>query len=137
MAPPQGTLRWTSIINLMLKGVAVLVALVNQIILARCMSPHDFGTYVIVMAWVSFLTVLAGWGMPLAAVRFLPQYRDFDNMPAARGFIWDSACIMVLGSTVSIVGFVTVYAWIGDSFESAAAGAPLLLLFCLSTLATG
>ena len=50
MAPPQGSLRWTSVVNLMLKGVAVLVALGNQIILARCMSPQDFGTYVIVVA---------------------------------------------------------------------------------------
>ncbi len=137
MASLQGTLRWTSVINLMLKGVAVLVALVNQIILARCMSPHDFGTYVIVVAWVSFLSVVGGWGMPLAAVRFLPQYRHFDNFPAVRGFFWDSACVSLLGSTIIMVGFVTICTWVGDLFESAAAGAPLLLLICLFTLATG
>jgi O-antigen/teichoic acid export membrane protein len=137
MASSHGTLRWSSVINLMLKGVAVLAALANQIILARCMAPEDFGTYVIVIAWVSFLSVIGGLGWPLSAVRFLPQYRDIDNLPALRGFVWDAVCICLVGSAVVLVGFVAVYTWTGHRLESALAGAPLLLLFGLFTLATG
>lgn len=137
MAQPHGTLRWTSIYNLFLKGVAVLVALANQIILARCMSTDEFGLYAIAIAWVSFLSVVGGCGMPLATVRFLPQYRDRNDQSAVRGFVWDAISICIAGSTIVMMVFVGIDALIGEPIENALAGAPLVLLICLFTFATG
>ncbi len=134
------TLRWTSVFGLLLKGGAVMVAVLSQVVFARCMALDEYGTYVTIFAWVTVLSLLGGAGMPLAAVRYLPVYRDRADWAQFRSFIRSAWWLCLSTSLVIAAGFIAaIYALpsLRPQLPAAVAGAPLVLLLCLASLATG
>ena len=78
--------------------------------------------------------------MPLAAVRFLPSYAAADDQAALRNFITYGWRVTVLGSSAAAVLFVAVeylLSVLQQRTVGVIAGAPLILLFCLTSLTTG
>jgi O-antigen/teichoic acid export membrane protein len=88
-------------------GVAVSYAL--QIVLARSLGPSCFGAYSFVLAWTGPLAMLAGLGLPTAAMRFLPVYRSSGDRARLAGLVRASERI-AFGASVGIaaVGSVPV-----------------------------
>lgn len=133
-------LRWTSIAGLALKGGAILLALLSQIVLARAMSPSEFGAYAIVLAWVGILSLLAGLGMPLSAIRFLPAYRTTGATAELRGFVRQACLIGAIGSGTTTTAFLICSARdpaIAGGFANALGGAAMIPLLCFAALMTG
>lgn len=56
-----------------LRVASAVVAYVSIIVLARWLSPKDFGLWGSTISALTFLGVLAGLGMPMALLRFIPQ----------------------------------------------------------------
>jgi O-antigen/teichoic acid export membrane protein len=99
----------------------------------------SFGLYVTVIAWVTVLSLAAGAGMPLSAIRFLAAYRVREDWASFRGFL-RRALALILGSSAIVIGIFCAV-WIATPslrFGAAAAlaGAPLLMLMCLTGLAS-
>ncbi len=62
------------------------LVLVTHVLLARWMGPEQLGHYVLAFAWCIFLAVLAGCGLPSAAVRFMAAARDQGRNDLLRGY---------------------------------------------------
>jgi O-antigen/teichoic acid export membrane protein len=58
-----------------------------QVLLARLLDARGYGVYSTVFICVSFVALLAGLGLPAAAVRYLPVYRMNGDCGRAQGFI--------------------------------------------------
>lgn len=75
-----------SIVSILrLLGGALLFA--SQVLLARWMSPEDFGVYSFAWTWVAILGALGGLGLAAASVRFLASYTELGRHDLARGLI--------------------------------------------------
>jgi O-antigen/teichoic acid export membrane protein len=66
-------------------GVAVSYAL--QIVLARALGPSGYGSYAFVLAWTGPLAMIAGFGLPTVAVRFLPVYKKAGDPSRLAGLV--------------------------------------------------
>lgn len=132
-------LKFTTLFSFGLKGLAMLATLGGQVILARSMAIETFGIYVSVIASTTVLSVLGGFGMPLAAVRFLPRYQAESDWPLYRGFLRRAIWQTMLSSAAMAIVFVAVYLLVPSlrsTAMAAAIGAPMILVVGLTTLGT-
>ena len=129
----------TTALGFVLRGGSVVAALASQLLLARCMALDAFGLYVTVMAWVTVLSLAAGAGMPLSAIRFLAAYRVRRDWASFRGFLRRALALTLASSVVVTAGFGALWS-ATPSFHSgvsaALVGSPLLLLMGLTGLAS-
>lgn len=133
----QRQLRWTSVLGLAVRAASAALALGSQIVLARCMRADQFGVYIIVVAWTTIVATMAGVGMPLAAIRFLPAYRMADDQPRLIGFVRRSCHLIAIGSTAGIVVFLAIALGdpvLGQHARAAIIGAPLIPLLAFAGL---
>ncbi len=72
-----------------------------QLVLARLMSPADFGALIVVMTWVGLATALASLSLPLVVVRFVADYVARGQLGAARA-VWRYAIRAVAGGGVVV-----------------------------------
>lgn len=57
------------------------------LLFARLAGPAHFGTYVVVLAWVTLLGTLSSLGLSAGSIRFVPQYLRQGRIDYLRGFI--------------------------------------------------
>jgi O-antigen/teichoic acid export membrane protein len=62
------------------------LAYLLQVLLARLLGAHGYGVYSYVFICGTFAALLAGLGLPAAAVRYLPVYRMSRDWERMRGF---------------------------------------------------
>lgn len=126
-----------SIFGLFLRGFGVLAIMVSQLVLARTMKLDSFGVYATIIAWTTVLSLFGGFGMPLAGVRFLPVYRARGEWASFRRFLQLACGLGVLSSVAIGIGFVVLFLSVlsfRPDAKAAMAGAPLILLLCLTAL---
>lgn len=92
------------------------------------MGASEYGAFTFAIAWASLLALPAGLGLPIASVRFLPEYAAKGAWSHVRGLIGRSTLLaaMVSGS-IAVVAIVVVLL-LGDRVSSVYR-APLLIAF--------
>jgi O-antigen/teichoic acid export membrane protein len=82
-----------------------------QLVLARLMTPAEFGALVVVMTWVGLAASLGSLSLPLVVVRFVADYVARGELGAAKA-VWRYSLIAVLGgslaATVLLLGSVAL-----------------------------
>ena len=78
-----------------IRVIATMVAYISIIALARWMGATEYGAFAYAFAWVFLLALPAGLGLPVALVRFLPQYAVIGALPKARGLIGRSVSLTI------------------------------------------
>ncbi len=71
--------------SLQVAGTAA--AYLSQVFLARWLGVEAYGRFAYVHSWSLLLAVLAGLGLPPAALRFLPEYAAAGDGRSYRGFL--------------------------------------------------
>lgn len=98
--------------------VAILLAYVVQVLMARHMGVHDYGFYSLVSSTGSLLSHFIPLGMATTVVRYLPSYMKEGDWNLFRGLINRSYHITLLSSAVvMVVGGGLVLAWNLDPNE--------------------
>lgn len=84
----------------------------TQIILARWMGGREYGIYAAVWVWFLVLGGVMSLGLPVAALKLVPDYRERGDRAGLRGFL-DGA--RVLGALPSLVvcAAIVVALWAG------------------------
>ena len=88
------------------------LAYVLQVLLARWMGAAEYGTYALVIAWVTLLAVVAGLGFPVACLRFLAEYQERQDWPLLRGTLasfW--GLTLGAGGLLAAAGALLLYGW--------------------------
>ncbi len=77
-------------------GVAVLY--VTQMLLARWMGGAEaYGAYSYAFTWSQMVAFIAGLGIPVAAVRFIPQYIEHADHQRLHGFLRSGWLLCLIG----------------------------------------
>lgn len=79
------------------------LAYVSQILMARWMGAFEYGIYVYVWTWVLLVGTVADLGFAITAQRFIPRYRQENDLDRVRGFILASRWVPGLFVTLLAV----------------------------------
>lgn len=98
--------------------VSAAIVFVTQILLARWMGAHQFGSYVYVWTWLLLAGDLVHLGLPLTAQRFVPEYTEARALELLRGYLIGSRRLtLAAGVVTALLGIFVIYV-MDDSFDS-------------------
>ncbi|CAH0295163.1 lipopolysaccharide biosynthesis protein [Roseomonas sp. CECT 9278] len=129
-----------SALALGLKGMIVAAGFGMQIVLARTLGPEGLGVYATFLSMVTVLSVTGGFGMPLAAIRFIPVYAATGEAARLRGFIRTAQWLLATSSVGIAAAFWLAFALtpsLRDQAGHALAAAAIIPSFGFVTLAAG
>lgn len=91
-----------------------------QLVIGRTLGLGGYGVYAYVQAWVSFIAVLCGMGLPYGLLRFIPDYKGKEAWPLVRAVIrYAETRTLTAGLAVSLVGLMVMLAiggWLDQEF---------------------
>jgi O-antigen/teichoic acid export membrane protein len=91
----------------LLQGLGAAVAFAMQVLLGRWMGASDYGTYSFTVAWAALVAVIAGVGLPVTVLRFIPTYLSQHDLGRVRGILQISVLInCVVGFGIALIGTV-------------------------------
>jgi O-antigen/teichoic acid export membrane protein len=76
------------------------IAYLSQVVLARWMGSFEYGAYVFVWVWVLVLGGLSNFGLNVAMMRFVPEYREKGRHDLLHGLLLGGRIVAVVGGTV-------------------------------------
>jgi len=112
-----GSMHWAAGLSFGLKILGTGLAFGVQLLLARLMTVDDYGIYALAITWANALVVIAGFGMPMAAIRFVAEHQARVNLALMLGFV-RFGYVLTIGSALLIAGaLAAVILLIGDRFS--------------------
>jgi O-antigen/teichoic acid export membrane protein len=97
-----------AVITMLGNATALIIGAVGVLLLARVLSPADYGRYTIAIIPSSFFVLLVDWGIDAALPRFLVQYRLQGNPEQLRALVWAGLIVKWLISMVLAVVLVSL-----------------------------
>src|SRR6185312_3247985 len=88
-----------------------------HVFIARLVGKADYGTYALMLSWVSVLAVVAQAGQDNNVVRFLPGYVLRGEWGKARGLHRNIGWLVFASSAVVAVCGCAVVAWVGRDHD--------------------
>ncbi len=109
-----------------MQSLGLLLAWGIQVALARMLPRSDFGVFVTVSALTATLAVPAALGLPVALVRFLPEYQERRDWRRYRGLVHQSEAL-VLGASLALTALAAPLLWLLSAERPLEARLALLL----------
>ncbi len=113
----------------------------TQIGLARWMGEREYGIYSSAWVWLLVAGGILSLGLPVAALKFVPEYRERGDLSGLRGFLTDSRRLGCLPSLAAAVGgaalFWTFSGELGPYWPAAAVALLALPIYVLTDIQTG
>ena len=106
---------------LVVNVLAIVVALLAQLVLARTLGVEGYGIYAYVLGWVNFLIVPAMLGMNTAQLRYVAAYRAREEWGLLRGVMAFADRVVVAGGLVCCLIAILVVWLISDRLAPALA----------------
>ena len=103
------------------KICAVLIGLVSNALLARLLTPQEFGTYLLVLSVASLGALVGCLGLNKAAVRFVAESMGLDQSEKTRQTIRVVVGLGVLGALVVSLVYLLIGGFVGRSLFNAPA----------------
>jgi O-antigen/teichoic acid export membrane protein len=98
-----------AVVAFILQGLGAGLTFAMQVLLGRWMGVDEFGTYSFTLAWAAIIAVLAGVGLPITVLRFIPAFFSEGDNGRIRGLLNASVLITVAVSFgVALIGSVAV-----------------------------
>lgn len=97
------------------RGIGVLSGLVVNALLARLLPPDEMGAYFLTMSVAVFISTLAQFGMPIAAVRFIAESMGRDRPGRARETILRAIMVCTLvGGGIAVAYVSGIGNWVAS-----------------------
>ncbi len=107
-----------ALITYLVRIFSAALAFVTQIIMARLMSGHEYGIFVVVWTWVIVLSSVATMGLVTACIRLIPEYMAHEKFELLRGLLLHSRLFACGAATlIALVGASGLYIF-GDEIAS-------------------
>ncbi len=96
---------WAFLISLL--GFGLMYVL--RVALVKWMGRSEYGEYAFALSWATVLMLVASVGLPLAALRYMPQYLAAGDAPRLRGLLrFGQALTLLGGGAVAAVGTLAI-----------------------------
>lgn len=106
----------SSIGSIGVKLVSTLLVFAYGLLLARLLSPHDFGTYEYVVAWLILLTIPGVFGLDKLLVRAVAASVTHESWGEVRGIVrWSTVVTLVLSLAIAVAA--GLIAWFAGGRE--------------------
>jgi len=131
----RGQARRMSLIAFTIRIVSAAIAFISQVLLARWMGSFEYGIFVLV--WVTMVIAgnLSCFGFHTSIIRFIPEFREKEQMAELRGVLVTSRLFVLLASTaMAALGMGAVWLLSG-TIEDYYVTPFLLGLICLPMIA--
>lgn len=115
----------------------------TQILLARWMGERDYGIYAYLWVWLLVAGGVGSLGLPVAALKFVPDYRARDDEPGLRGFLrWSRGPAILPSALLSLAAALAILAYVreGEALlyaQAALVALVILPLYVLTDVQTG
>lgn len=104
----------------------------TQILLARWMGERDYGIYAYLWVWLLVAGGVGSLGLPVAALKFVPDYGARDDMPGLRGFLrWSRGLAILPCVLASLAAALAIQAFVRNGEALLYAPAALVALVIL------
>jgi O-antigen/teichoic acid export membrane protein len=98
-----------AVVAFILQGLGAGLTFAMQVLLGRWMGVDEFGTYSFTLAWAAIIAVLAGVGLPITVLRFIPAFFSEEDYGRIRGILNASVLItLAVSVAIALVGSVVV-----------------------------
>ena len=124
-------------IAFILQGLGAGVTFAMQVLLGRWMGVEDYGTYSFTLAWAALVAVLAGVGLPVTVLRFIPAFLTQGDSGRLRAIINMSVlvtCAVSFGIALAGTAVVVLVGTGGSPDWVVIAGLWIAALLTLRTL---
>ena len=92
-----------------LRIVSVGLTFATSLVLTRLLGTRGYGTYVLALEWLNFLTVPTALGMDRFMVREISVFRAREQWDKLRGFLrWSNTAVLVTSLIVAVLGALVV-----------------------------
>ena len=126
---------------LFIRLIATGIAYVSILALARWMGAAEYGAFAYAFAWINFLALPAGLGIPAASVRFLSEYSAAGSTSYIRGLLLRGVSLTVITSIAIAIAAIAIVLFDSNRIPSAylapltigIAGLPVIALFILGS----
>jgi O-antigen/teichoic acid export membrane protein len=93
-----------AVIAILGNASALVIGAVGVLLLARVLTPADYGQYTIALIPSTFFILFTDWGIDAALPRFLVQSRVIANQEQLRAFVWSGLIVKwVIGMGLAVV----------------------------------
>lgn len=116
---------------------SAVIAFISQVVLARFMGVYEYGIFV--MVWIAMIILgnLSCLGFHTAIIRFLPQYREHNDLERLNGILISSRIFVLLSSTAAAAGTILIV-YLGASYFDSHYVLPFIVgAFALPMIALG
>ena len=117
------------------------IGFATQIALARWMGEREFGIFAYVWVWLLAAGGVASLGLPVAALKLVPDYTARGDLAGLRGFLrgarWLGALPTVAASALAIAAFVVIAPDLGPYGAVTAVALVALPIYVLTDIQTG
>lgn len=124
----SNSIKRAAAIQLTSKYFSLFIGLGSQLVLARLLTPHDYGIIAVMMVFIAFFSMLSDFGMSGAIV----QSRELSNEDINSIYAWSFRMAMVLGIGFVIISY-PISIFYGDEIFKSLGGILALAVF-FSTL---
>ena len=117
-ADERGAAKRMSLVAFSIRIVSAAIAFLSQVLLARWMGGFEFGIYVLV--WVTMIIIgnLSCFGFQTAVIRYIPQYREKNQLAKLRGVLITSPVFALASSTLVALAGGAAVLLMSDHIES-------------------
>ncbi|RPD51456.1 lipopolysaccharide biosynthesis protein [Paracnuella aquatica] len=104
---------------LAIQAIAVLLLFLNNYLIVRYAGAHNYGTYVSIMTWISFFSVLSIFGMDDWLTALLPKYTHNPDDPTPIGMLrWSFKIISLVFPISGLLFYAAVHSGVIESVGS-------------------
>lgn len=95
-----------AVLALIVNVVGFSMGFLAQLVVGRALGLSGYGVYAYVQAWVSFVSMICGIGLPYALLRFVPEYKSQAALPFAQEVIrFAERRVLAISLATSLAGF--------------------------------
>lgn len=111
------------------------LAFATQLLLANLLSSAEYGTYILVLTWISILAPLATLGLDTSLVSYMPKYLTSQNWSLFRGIRVAAVRVVLVSSGLTMLVAGVILSAAENSFSPLFRDAMLVGLLLLPLLA--
>lgn len=93
----------------LIRVLSAAIALISQVILARMMGTFEYGIFVLVWTAMVIAGNISCLGFQVSVIRFVPQFREINDLGRLRGFLFSARLIVFIASTcLALLGYFII-----------------------------
>ena len=99
-----------------------------RVLLARSLSPEDYGLLFSIIALVSFFSVFRHLGLDIAVAKFLPEFRAKKRLDDIKSTISTALVLQTVMAILISLALIVLSEWLSRSFFDTPAARPIIII---------